>query len=307
MKQLTHDIVEAEAEFLEKPAQPYISELKRLKKGAGRVIRGKKGLDILDALVYYFKAEGFSKGDSKTGFLCDLLSTKRGDCYPTSALYIILGNELDLPVSYAEAPAHVFIRWAGSENFETMRSATVENAYYTDPKNGFFSRLGMHPRSAETGAYMTTRPVSQILSVTFSQRGLAQLKRSKYELALADCKRSLEINPVKVTALSNSGLTNMSLERYEEARQQLERALDLDPHDADVHSTLGTVYGSLGDYKNSLDNYTISIDIDPNRPFPYFGRAYSNFKTGHPLRAAADVPRLFGKAAIEVLAKIGGR
>lgn len=300
MKPLTHEVIEAEAEFLKRQAGPYIAEVRRLKKGASRAIRGKKGAVALSALVQYAAGEGFSCG-SET-FFCDMLDRRRGICYPMSAFYVILGNELDLPIHYAEAPEHVFVRWVGGKiaNLETTRSEIVRDTYYTNPKNGFFSRLGMHPRSAETGAYMTTKGPSQFLSVTLSQRAFSQLKRKKYDSAFADCQRALEINPVKITAMNNLGLVNIALERYEEAAALFGRILELDPHAATAYSSLGVIYNRFGDHTKALESYGRSVDIDPENPLPYFGQAKTNLRVGSYGRAAVDVCRGTRKAAIAV-------
>jgi len=95
-------------------------------------------------------------------------------------------------------------------------------------------------------------------------RGIVHGQADRYELALADFDRALELRPDYEDALGGRGVTFRLMERYEDALADFTRAIDLDPNSAWAIADRGLTYRSMKRYEDALADLTRAIDLDPN-------------------------------------------
>jgi tetratricopeptide (TPR) repeat protein len=99
----------------------------------------------------------------------------------------------------------------------------------------------------------------------YFERGLAYDRFGRMDEALAGLTHAIDIG----SDTPNSGHylgraeTYFKLERYELALADLTRSIQLDPLNVHAHITLAMVYQDLGRHQQALAEYTRAIDLDP--------------------------------------------
>ena len=91
----------------------------------------------------------------------------------------------------------------------------------------------------------------EALSENYFQRANFRVALGKYEKAIADYDRAVDLKPDLAGVYSNRGLAKGSLGHYEEAIADLDRALDLNPQDAHAYSNRGLAKSRLGRHEEA--------------------------------------------------------
>jgi len=66
-----------------------------------------------------------------------------------------------------------------------------------------------------------------------------------------------------VWTIASRGETYQSMERYEEALADFDRAIDLDPEVAWIIASRGEIYRLMRRYEEALADFDRAIDLDP--------------------------------------------
>ncbi len=118
-------------------------------------------------------------------------------------------------------------------------------------------------------------------ATAYSNRGLTYADLQRYEAALADYGRAIELDLSYASAYSNRGSTYAALQRYEAALADYGRAIELDPSYAKAYSNRGTTYAALQRYEAALADYGRAIELDPSDAKAYFNLGVLLANTGH--------------------------
>src|SRR5436305_1742008 len=86
----------------------------------------------------------------------------------------------------------------------------------------------------------------------------------RYEEALADVNKSLEIKPNDSWALSSRGNVYRKMNKYEEALADFNKSLEIKPNDSWTLSRQGEVYRMMNKYEEALADLNKSLEINPN-------------------------------------------
>ncbi len=92
-------------------------------------------------------------------------------------------------------------------------------------------------------------------------RGASQLSRKRFEEAIEDVRRSVEIEPLSAIANAYLGWAYYFSRRYDEARKQLIRTLELDPGFYLAHWILGQVHEREGRYPEAIAEFEKGADL----------------------------------------------
>jgi len=68
----------------------------------------------------------------------------------------------------------------------------------------------------------------------------------RYDDALADLNRAIELNPEYAWAIAHRGRTYQAMKRYDDALADLNRAIELDPSDDDYAATRLEIHRLIG-------------------------------------------------------------
>ena len=91
----------------------------------------------------------------------------------------------------------------------------------------------------------------EALSENYFQRANIRIVLGKYEKAIADFDRALDLHPQNADFYSNRGLAKSSLGHYEEAIADFDTALDLNPQHAHAYSNRGLAKSRLGQHEEA--------------------------------------------------------
>ncbi len=105
----------------------------------------------------------------------------------------------------------------------------------------------------------------KLLASLYQRRGGIFYALGKYEEALADGSRSMELDPDSALYYVNRGMTYLQLKRYEEALAAFNRALELGPNYGWCYYQRGNLFSTLNKYEEALADYNQAIDLDPNK------------------------------------------
>lgn len=98
-----------------------------------------------------------------------------------------------------------------------------------------------------TKAINLTKNDTRELATYYKNRAAAYLKQERYEEALKDCDRSLEITPSDPKALFRRSQALEHLERYEEAYRDAKQVLNDDPGNKAIQPVLARLHGIVQD------------------------------------------------------------
>lgn len=104
-------------------------------------------------------------------------------------------------------------------------------------------------------------------------RGQTYRLMERYEEALKDFDQAIEINPKLDWAIANRGYTYCSMKRYEEALQNFDCAIELNPKDDWAIAQRGQTYFMLKRYNEALENLNCAIDLKPDKDWYLYYRA----------------------------------
>ena len=82
----------------------------------------------------------------------------------------------------------------------------------------------------------------------YFNRGNSYAQQQKYDLAIADYERAIEIDPDDSNAYYNRGCYYFQRKEYDLAIADFNRTIKLDSHDADAYFERGNTYAKLGKY-----------------------------------------------------------
>ena len=101
----------------------------------------------------------------------------------------------------------------------------------------------------------------EALSENYFQRANFRVALGKYEKAIADFGRALDLHPQNAAFYSNRGLAKSSLGHYEEAIADFDRALDLHPQNAHAYSNRGLAKSHLGQHEEARADWQHALEL----------------------------------------------
>jgi tetratricopeptide (TPR) repeat protein len=94
-------------------------------------------------------------------------------------------------------------------------------------------------------------------------RGQTYLVMGRYDQALADFNRAIEVDPEDAWAIGSRGQTYRLMGRYDEALADLNRAIELDPDQDWVIAERGETYRLVERYDEALADLDRAIELYP--------------------------------------------
>ncbi len=109
-------------------------------------------------------------------------------------------------------------------------------------------------------------------------RGLAYKEKGKYDEAISDYSKALEINPRDAEAYYNRGIVYNRKGQYDEAISDFSKALEINQRYALAYQNRGIAHDNKGEYDQAISDYTKALEINPKASVAYRqrGNAYFN-------------------------------
>ena len=122
-----------------------------------------------------------------------------------------------------------------------------------------------------TFAPASASPAQQDGSEYFN-RGLAELQANKFEEALRDLSKAIELNPKNSKAYINRGIVQSALGSAPGAEADFTQAITLDPKSSDAFYNRGKVRNDMTDFDGALEDYNKAIELNPRDSSAYNNR-----------------------------------
>ncbi len=119
-------------------------------------------------------------------------------------------------------------------------------------------------------------------SVDYFNRGKAYADKSKYDLAISDFDKAIEIDPKYAEAYNNRGNAYRGKGEYDRAISDFNKAIEINPGYAGAYLNRGVAYFAKGEYDRAISDYNKAIEINPQYAIAYVNRgAVYNDKGEH--------------------------
>ena len=114
----------------------------------------------------------------------------------------------------------------------------------------------------------------------YNNRGNTYFNLKKYNKAIEDYSKAIDLNPDNPSYYNNRGDTYFNLKEYDKAIEDYSRAIDLNPDNASYYNNRGDAYFNLKKYNKAIEDYSKAIDLNPDNASYYNnrGNAYFNLK-----------------------------
>ncbi|MBE9094356.1 tetratricopeptide repeat protein [Tychonema sp. LEGE 07203] len=156
--------------------------------------------------------------------------------------------------------------------------------------NGYSKSAESLPLSAlDSGKNSSSKPVATVNSVsaeTYIKKAEAYYAQGKFEEAIAECKRAIEIKPEAALAYKIAGNATQAMGKVDAARYWYAQALEIDPNFAEIHANLGSLYAQQKQWPKSIACYQEAIKIKPNLASAYRNLARVFLQSGEPQAGA---------------------
>jgi tetratricopeptide (TPR) repeat protein len=124
-----------------------------------------------------------------------------------------------------------------------------------------------------------------------SDRGVAHWRMNEVELALADFKQAIEINPQYAQVYNNMGNVLMDQNKPQEAIQAYTRAIDNAPTYGVAYNNRASAEFEQGDYKASINDFNAAVRYLTINAVPNNGRGRAYLATKRNYAALRDFSR----------------
>jgi len=141
----------------------------------------------------------------------------------------------------------------------------------------------------------TDEKFKEELAEAYHNRGTVHSAKGKYDLAIQDYNKAIEINPKLAVAYSNRGSAHSSKGEYDLAIQDFDEAIEINPKDAEAYYNRGSAHSSKGEYDLAIQDFDKAIEINPK-----YAEAYSNRGNAHYEKGEYDLALLDFDKAIEI-------
>ena len=114
----------------------------------------------------------------------------------------------------------------------------------------------------------------------YNNRGSVYANQKKWELALADYNKAIAINSDEELAYHNRGLIYAKVEKWELALADFNKAIQINPQYAQAYHNRGNVYANQKKWELALADFNKAIQINPQYAQAYHnrGNVYANQK-----------------------------
>ncbi len=109
--------------------------------------------------------------------------------------------------------------------------------------------------------------------VDFFEAGVEFLMLEKYQEAVDNFTRFIEIDPNNAYVYKNRGIALMKLKEYGSAIKDFEKTKAIAPHLSGIHSNLGVAWYCKKEYEKAIENYSTELNRTPKESFLFFNRA----------------------------------
>ena len=205
-----------------------------------------------------------------------VLERRQGYCVGIAALYLLIAEQLDLPIYTVATPSHVFLRYDDGTtriNIETLQAV----ANVPDDQN--IREQKTPEESIRRGIFMRNLTVDEFLAQVHNNLAVVYSERKDYDAAAREYELALDLDPRLPAALYNWGNDLLRQGSYRQAVRRFSKSLRLYPTDVWALNNRGLAYLKLEKREKATKDFERALRIDPA-----FERARRNLEGMQPPR-----------------------
>jgi regulator of sirC expression with transglutaminase-like and TPR domain len=227
--------------------------------GAG--IGGRERLETLNRFIFGHLGIRATQNlrDPKNLLPSLVLERKRGYCVGIAAVYLILAEQLGLPIFAVATPSHVFLRFddgATRINIETFQ----RGAHQADER--YVREHRIPEKSIRNGVFMRNLTTDEFLAQVHNNLGVIYSERKEYERAAAAYQRAIDLHPCFPAACYNLANDLLAQGQYRKAVRRFSRALRLYPTDVWALNNRGLARARMGSVDRARRDFEAALRID---------------------------------------------
>ena len=123
------------------------------------------------------------------------------------------------------------------------------------------------------------------------KQGMAQAKLGKWDQAILDLSKAIELAPNADAAWNERGIAYFRQGKWEKANADFARAADLNPANPIYWSNRGDSFGKLGQHGKAIKDFSRAIDLKPDFTTPWHLRGSARAFLGEWEQAAEDLAK----------------
>src|SRR4030042_1797338 len=113
------------------------------------------------------------------------------------------------------------------------------------------------------GSTIGCTPKEAMTAAEYIERGNVVFDKGKYDEAIREYSKAIELDPDNAVAWNNRGLASLYKEQYDLAIADYSKAIELDPGYAAAWNNKGVALQNLGRNEEALECYNMALQIDP--------------------------------------------
>lgn len=189
-----------------------------------------------------------------------VIAEKKGYCVGLATIYLILAEELNLPIYAIATPKHVFLRWDDGKyrrNIELFQEGrpVADTDYIHDQR--------IPQRSIDDGVFLANLTDKEFQGFIYQNLGVLESQRGNFEESGEDYARAIHFNPKLAAAFYNRGNDELKQKSYRKAIRDYTKSLKLYPTDAWALWNRGLAWKGLAKMEKAEKDWQKVREIDP--------------------------------------------
>jgi regulator of sirC expression with transglutaminase-like and TPR domain len=189
-----------------------------------------------------------------------VLAGKKGYCVGLATIYLILAEELNLPIHAVATPQHVFLRWDDGRfrrNIELFREGREV------PDGDYIREQKIPQTSIDRGVFLANLTEKEFFGFIHQNLGVLESQRGNFENSGQEYARAIHFNPKLAAALYNRGNDELKQGRYRKAVRDYTKSLKLYPTDAWALWNRGLAWRGMGQIGKAEMDQAHARQIEP--------------------------------------------
>ncbi|MBT7272417.1 MAG: SUMF1/EgtB/PvdO family nonheme iron enzyme [Nitrospina sp.] len=202
---------------------------------------------------------GIPKNDDEL-FLHGMLKSKLGYCMNLSLLYLMIGDQLGLPLYGVALPNHFFVRYDSGNDRINIETTELGTSY---PDSFYENRFGVQFDS-KTPFFTHSLNKKKSLGAYLSNVGMVYHKNARPHKSIFYLKPSTKINPLSIEAHNNLANIYGEIKQPELAISQYKKALEANPNSTPTFFNLAQTYTEFSKTDLAIESLLQVIQIEPS-------------------------------------------
>jgi len=189
-----------------------------------------------------------------------VMAGKKGYCVGLATVYLILAEELNLPIHAVATPKHVFLRW---DDGKYRRNIELFQEGREVPDKDYIREQKIPQASIDRGVFLANLTDKEFLGFIYQNLGVLESQRGDFEESGKDYARAIHFSPKLAAAYYNRGNDELKQKSYKKAIRDYSKSLKLYPADAWALWNRGLAWKGLGKMENAEADQERARVLDP--------------------------------------------